>query len=98
MNEILMVFVANVGLMIGKPVLDNSALVVLADPRILIVNQKENKYELIPLIGNPEEFIIGNSSYSYYTVKDQKIINKYIESTSNITVATTVPSDPALVK
>ena len=96
MEKIVIVFVANVGLMIGKP--SGETINALIDPRIILVNQQENKIKLIPLIGNPEEFIIGNSSYSYYTVKDQKIINKYIESTSNITVATTVPSDPALVK
>jgi hypothetical protein len=94
MEKIMIVFVSNVGLLIGKPVLGNSILEALADPRIIMVNQQENKIKLIPLIGNPEEFIIGNSSYSYYEVKDEKIINLYFEKISNITIATKVPSDP----
>ena len=98
MEKIMIVFVSNVGLMIGKPVLGNSILEALADPRIIMVNQQENKYKLVPLIGNPDIFVIGNSSFSYYEVKDEKIINRYIESTSKIKMATTIPSDPALVK
>jgi hypothetical protein len=92
MEKIVIVFVANVGLMIGKP--SGETINALIDPRIILVNQQENKIKLIPLIGNPEEFIIGNSSYSYYEVKDEKIINLYFEKISNITIATKVPSDP----
>jgi hypothetical protein len=96
MDKIIIVFVSGVGLMIGKPDIEN--IDVLKDPRIIVVNQQENKIKLVPFIGNPEEFNIGNSPYSYYEVKDQNVINKYIESISNITMATTIPSGPTLVK
>lgn len=99
MDKITIVFVTNVGLMIGKPVFDSFfVLSSLKDPRIIVINQKENKIKMVSLIGNPEIFKINTNTSSYYEVEDQSIINQYVEKVSNITMATTIPSGPTLVK
>lgn len=108
-NAIFIALVNNLGLIIGKPILEaqrNGAFlfVGLKNPRTALMNKQNDDLKFVALIGEPEEFMFGSDKPVHYEVKDKKILSLYTDEVSGIKVTSHMPPDvpkpagPILVK
>lgn len=83
-------------LIIGKVVSDNKEKLCLKSARVFqqipAADGKGTESILVSYIGHPEMVYLNKALISLtYTPTEQQLINAYIEATSNIKVASTIP-------
>ncbi len=83
------------GLVLGKPIQDeNSNFIGLKNPRIARIGKDDQgnpSLFCVSFMGEPDDLYFTKTPIYVYEVKDKRVLNKYIESTTGITMVEPSP-------
>ena len=94
-GEVTCCLIEGMGLVIGKLGENTSTPPLLKKPRVVqtVPASKEGptSLRLGELMGSPEEFILSRTPVFLYKIKDRKILDLYVQSTTNLILSGSGP-------
>jgi hypothetical protein len=88
--------IPEIGMILGKPIIEEDNLVGIKNPRVLATRPAERKDQpimkkIIPLTGSPDEYFFSNKP-GFFEIKDKEIFALYAEQVSGIKITDRMPT------
>ena len=91
--------IVNVGMVVGKPIVDNNRIVGIKNARLTQANNEKKSVGFAPFFGNKEEIYLGNMEFMFWVLIDKQILDLYKQHMSGLIVTNQMPpAGPKLVK